>query len=93
VSHTFPSHLSLCASLRPYAGVSQHRICEYSFQLRQLAVDPTNSHVRPDRNGEIVVPEAPGLGVEVMKAGLEHYEVDVENKISGRTLFPVGPRV
>jgi L-alanine-DL-glutamate epimerase-like enolase superfamily enzyme len=92
VNHTFTSHLALSASLQPYAGVSEHRICEYPFQPRQLAVDLTSSHIRPDGNGEIVVPEAPGLGVEINEAALGHYKVDVEIKVGGRTLFPLRPR-
>jgi L-alanine-DL-glutamate epimerase-like enolase superfamily enzyme len=92
VNHTFTSHLALSASLQPYAGVSEHRICEYPFQPRQLAVDLTSSHIRPDGNGEIVVPETPGLGVEINEAALGHYKVDVEIKVGGRTLFPLPPR-
>jgi hypothetical protein len=39
-----------------------------------------------------VVPEAPGLGVEINEAALGHYKVDVEIKVGGRTLFPLRPR-
>ena len=29
VNHTFTSHLALSASLQPYAGLAEHRLCEY----------------------------------------------------------------
>ena len=29
VNHTFTSHLALSASLQPYAGLAEYRICEY----------------------------------------------------------------
>ena len=88
VNHTFTSHLALSASLQPFAGLRDYRICEYPVQPRQLAVDLTTSHIRPDANGEIVVPEGPGLGIEITEAALESYKVEVEIRVAGRTLFP-----
>ena len=87
VNHTFTSHLALSASLQPFAGLRDHEICEYPVQPRQLAIDLTTSHIRPDANGQVSVPDAPGLGIEVSPAALETYKVDVEIKVGARTLF------
>lgn len=90
VNHTFTTHLALSASLQPFAGLAEHRICEYPVQPRQLAVDLTANHLVPDANGELAIPEAPGLGIEVDTAALDRYRVDVEIKVNGRVLFPAG---
>ena len=88
VNHTFTSHLALSASLQPYAGLRDHVLCEYPVQPRRLAIDLTRTHLQPDADGNIVLPDAPGLGVEVNEAALETYRVDVEIRAGGRTLFP-----
>ena len=90
VNHTFTSHLALSASLQPYAGLADHRICEYPVQPRQLAVDLTQNHLVPDMSGELAIPEAPGLGITVDEAALARYRVEVEIKVDGRVLFPAG---
>jgi L-alanine-DL-glutamate epimerase-like enolase superfamily enzyme len=90
VNHTFTSHLALSASLQPYVGLRDHRLCEYPVQPRQLAVDLTATHIRPNADSEIAAPEAPGLGIEVVQAALERYAVDVEIRVAGQTLFPFG---
>jgi L-alanine-DL-glutamate epimerase-like enolase superfamily enzyme len=87
VNHTFTSHLALSASLQPYAGLADHTICEYPVNPRQLAVDLTRNHLVPDRNGEIALPDAPGLGMEVDPEALQTYRVDVEIRINGRPIF------
>ena len=38
-------------------------------------------------NGEIVMPDAPGLGIEINPNTLARYKVDVEIKVNGRTIF------
>jgi L-alanine-DL-glutamate epimerase-like enolase superfamily enzyme len=87
VNHTFTSHLALSASLQPFAGLSGHTICEYPVAPKQLAVDLTTNHIKPDSKGEIVVPDAPGLGIEVSEAALKKYRVDVQIDVGGRPLF------
>jgi L-alanine-DL-glutamate epimerase-like enolase superfamily enzyme len=87
VNHTFTSHLALSASLQPYAGVEASRICEYPAAPKQLAVDITSTHLRPDANGEVHVPDAPGLGLEVNRGALGRYQRSVEIRVSGQPIY------
>ncbi len=87
VNHTFTSHLALSASLQPYAGLEEHRICEYPADPKQVALDLSVDHLLPDANGEIRAPDAPGLGIEVDLAGLAPYLRTVEIRVDGATLF------
>jgi L-alanine-DL-glutamate epimerase-like enolase superfamily enzyme len=87
VNHTFTSHLALCASLQPYAGLENHRICEYPFAPKSVAWDMTETHLTPDASGEITLPAAPGLGITMNTAGMRPYLVDVEIAVNGRTLY------
>jgi len=91
VNHTFTSHLALAASLQPFAGLESHRICEYPGAPRALCVDMTSNHLYPNANGEILLPDAPGLGMDVNLSALGKYLVDVEIKINGRTLYATPP--
>ncbi|MBP0438368.1 mandelate racemase/muconate lactonizing enzyme family protein [Tianweitania sediminis] len=87
VNHTFTSHLALSASLQPYAGLSDHRICEYPAEPKSLAVEITREHLLPDANGQIKAPDSPGLGLSVNAIGLTKYLVDTEIKVGGRTIY------
>jgi L-alanine-DL-glutamate epimerase-like enolase superfamily enzyme len=87
VNHTFTSHLALSASLQPYAGFETHGICEYPAAPKALVRDLTRNHLEPDANGEIAVPEAPGLGMEVDLGALRPYLVDVTIAVGGETLY------
>ncbi|MEO6609605.1 MAG: mandelate racemase/muconate lactonizing enzyme family protein [Aestuariivirga sp.] len=87
VNHTFTSHLALSASIQPYAGLAEHRICEYPAAPKALARDISKNPLQRDANGEIAVPDAPGLGIEINVAALEKYVVDVKIVIGGKTLF------
>ena len=73
VNHTFTSHLALSASLQPFAGLQDHRICEFPAMPKPLALEMTSNHLRPDANGEIATPDAPGLGIEISAAGVRKY--------------------
>lgn len=87
VNHTFTSHLALSASLQPFAGLENDLICEYPVEPKQLALDMTTEHLLPDANGQINVPERPGLGLEPDRAGLQSYLVDTEIKVKGKVLY------
>ena len=87
VNHTFTSHLALCASIQPYAGLADHHICEYPFAPKAVAWDMSETHLVPDANGEVRVPEAPGLGITMSREGMARYLVDVEISAKGRLLY------
>jgi L-alanine-DL-glutamate epimerase-like enolase superfamily enzyme len=87
VNHTFTSHLALCASIQPFAGLAEHRICEYPVKPQSVAWDMCRTHVAPDRNGEIRVPDSPGLGIEMDRAAMKRYLVDAEIKVAGKLLY------
>jgi L-alanine-DL-glutamate epimerase-like enolase superfamily enzyme len=87
VNHTFTSHLALAASIQPFAGLESHRICEYPVAPKSLAWDLSRTHLKPDANGEISLPDTPGLGIEIDLDAVRRYLVDVEIKVGGKTLF------
>ena len=87
INHTFTSSLALSASLQPFAGLKDHVICEYPTTLKQLALDMTLNRIVPNGNGEIEVPDAPGLGIEINPDALKQYGLDVEIRVGGRVVL------
>ncbi|MEQ8780333.1 MAG: mandelate racemase/muconate lactonizing enzyme family protein [Roseibium album] len=87
VNHTFTSHLALSASLQPYAGLSDHTICEFPASPSKLAVALTTNHLQRDADGMVKAPEAAGLGVEVELARLAPYLVQTEIVVDGKVLY------
>ena len=87
VNHTFTSHLALSASLQPFAGLAEHRICEFPAAPKPVATAFVATPLMRDASGEIRAPEAPGLGVEVDLQGAKPYLQDVEIRVGGRTLY------
>ncbi len=87
VNHTFTSHLALSASLQPYAGAADHKLCEYPGQLSALARDLTAEHLDRDANGEISLPAAPGLGLAPNPATIRRYLVETEIIVNGKVLY------
>lgn len=91
VNHTFTSHLALAASLQPYAGLAGDRLCEYPFDPRPVASEMTRTHLEPDANGEIRLPDAPGLGIEMDENAMARYLVEAEIRVGGRLLYQTPP--
>lgn len=91
VNHTFTSHLALCASIQPYAGLEKDVICEYPFAPKSVAYEMTETHLLPNANGEIVVPDAPGLGITMSEPGIARYSVDVVIAAKGTELYRTPP--
>lgn len=87
VNHTFTSHLALSASLQPFAGHPAGAICEYPVELKSLAWDMTQEHILPDANGQINLPEAPGLGLLPDLEAAQPYLLDVEIAVGGKVLY------
>jgi L-alanine-DL-glutamate epimerase-like enolase superfamily enzyme len=87
VNHTFTSHLALSASLQPFAGLADDIICEYPVEPQSLAVEMTREHLLPDANGEIRLPERPGLGISPDLEAIPKYLVDAEIRVGGKVLY------
>ncbi len=87
VNHTFTSHLALSASLQPYAGFADDVICEYPIALQPLAQDLSGNHIDLDTGGEVSVPAAPGLGIDVDTEALKKYVVPTEITVKGKVLY------
>jgi L-alanine-DL-glutamate epimerase-like enolase superfamily enzyme len=87
VNHTFTSHLALSASLQPYAGLERDVICEYPVEPKALAWDLTQDHLLPDRNGQVRVPDAPGLGLAPDENAIRKYLVETEIVVKGKVLY------
>jgi L-alanine-DL-glutamate epimerase-like enolase superfamily enzyme len=47
----------------------------------------TANHLKPDANGEVAAPDAPGLGITVSTTGARKYLQDVDIRVNGRQLF------
>jgi len=87
VNHTFTTHLALSASLQPYAGMVADHLCEYPVEPTSLGRELTATHLLPDDNGQIRLPDAPGLGVEPAPEAIRKYLVEVEIRVGGRTVY------
>ena len=87
VNHTFTSHRALAASIQPYAGLAGHEICEYPAEPKPLGFAITKNHLLPGADGQVRLPEAPGLGMEIDAAALAPYVLDVEIRVKGATLY------
>jgi len=87
VNHTFTSHLALCASIQPFAGLQKDVICEYPFAPKSVAWDMCKTHLTPDANGEVNVPAVPGLGIAMSTEGISKYLVDAEISVKGKVLY------
>ena len=87
VNHTFTSHLALSASLQPYAGLAEHRLCEYPAAPKPLAQAFTANKQTRDSDGEIRAPDAPGLGIDIDPKGVRQYLLDVEISVGGSVLY------
>ncbi len=87
VNHTFTSHLALSASLQPYAGLREHVICEYPVESKSLAVELTTGHIQRDAEGQVRVPERPGLGITPDLNAIQRYLVDTEITVAGRVIY------
>ena len=91
VNHTFTTHLALSASLQPYAGLADDRICEYPAQPSALARSVAANPLTRNAQGEVRAPEAPGLGIDVDTAALRPYLVDTEIRVGGKLLYHTPP--
>ena len=87
VNHTFTSHLALSASLQPFAGLGDHRLCEFPFAPKPLSTEIMKVPLARDLNGDVAAPDAPGLGIQIEPNAIGKYLVDVEIRVAGQTLY------
>ena len=87
VNHTFTTHLCLSASLQPFAGLQEDVICEYPVEASSLATELTKERLLPDEDGQLRVPERPGLGMTPDVEAIRKYLVDVEIRVDGTTIY------
>ncbi len=87
VNHTFTSHLALSASVQPFAGLENHKLCEFPAEPKALAFEITSNHLMPGADGFLRLAEAPGLGMSVDPRTIERYLVDVEIRAKGKTIY------
>jgi L-alanine-DL-glutamate epimerase-like enolase superfamily enzyme len=87
VNHTFTSNLALSASMQAHAGIQEDVLCEYPTELKPMAYEMTREHIVPDSDGQIRLPDAPGLGVSPDLEAVKKYLVDVEIQAKGELLY------
>lgn len=87
VNHTFTTPLALSASLQPYAGLEASRLCEYPAESSPLARHLTVESLVPDGDGELHLPDRPGLGMTVNLETVRRYLVPVEIRVRDRVLY------
>ena len=87
VNHTFTSHLALSASLQPFAGLRDHSVCEFPFAPKPLSEEMMRAPLVRDQNGDVMAPDAPGLGVQMDLPRVAKYLVDAEIRVGGRVLY------
>ena len=87
VNHTFTTHLALSASLAPFAGVEDSQLCEYPVEPTLMAQELNKTKITLNRDKQVELPQAPGLGVEPDEAAMRKYLIDAEIKVGGRVLY------
>jgi L-alanine-DL-glutamate epimerase-like enolase superfamily enzyme len=87
VNHTFTTPLALSASVQPFAGLETHDLCEFPVEASDLARTLTNESLMPDENGQIQLPQSPGLGLSVREDTIRRYLVEAEISVNGKSIF------
>lgn len=87
VNHTFTTQLALSASLQPFAGLENHRLCEYPAAPTSLGRDLTTTRLTPNSAGELKLSNGPGLGVEPDLEVIRKYLRDIEISADGKVLY------
>ena len=87
VNHTFTTSLALSASMQPYAGLREHDLCEYPVESTLLARELTTATLDPDEDGQIRLPDRPGLGFVPNSNTIRKYLVPVEIRVNGNAVF------
>jgi L-alanine-DL-glutamate epimerase-like enolase superfamily enzyme len=87
VNHTFTTPLALSASLQPFAGIESDVICEYPVEASPLASNFTHEPLPVNDEGQVRVPDRPGLGMTPRLDTLRKYLVPVEIRVKGELIY------
>jgi L-alanine-DL-glutamate epimerase-like enolase superfamily enzyme len=87
VNHTFTTPLALSASLQPFAGLEDSRLCEFPLEASPLATALTAEKLSIDNDGLLHLPERPGLGMTPDPATIQQYLQPVEIKVDGQIAY------
>ena len=87
VNHTFTTSLALSASIQPFAGLENSPWCEFPVESAPPSRLLTRERILPDANGEVRLPDAPGLGVEINLETIARYGRRVEIRYEENTIW------
>ena len=74
--------------MQPFAGLADHRICEFPATPKPLALELTANHLQPRRATARSPPRTrQGLGIEISAAGVRKYLQEVDIRVNGQVLF------
>lgn len=73
--------------MQAFVGLEEHRLCEYPAFPKQLSFDLSKNHIIPDKNGVILAPDKPGLGIDLDIPALEPYLRKVEILVDNNLIF------
>ena len=77
----------MAASLHPFAGLTNSWLAEYPMEPKALCAELNLNKIEIQSDGMICLPYKPGLGVDFNLSTIKKYLVDVEIKVSGKTLY------
>ena len=87
VNHTFTTSLALSASIQPFAGLRSSSWCEFPVESAAPSRRLTKVRIMPDADGEILLPDMPGLGCEIDLSTIERFGREVTIQYEGETLW------
>jgi L-alanine-DL-glutamate epimerase-like enolase superfamily enzyme len=87
VNHTFTTPLALSASLQPFAGLENSRLCEFPLEASTLATALTTERLGIDDEGLLHLPERPGLGMTPEPATIRQYLQPVEIRVGAELVY------
>jgi L-alanine-DL-glutamate epimerase-like enolase superfamily enzyme len=67
--------------------MKEHILCEYPVELTPLAYELTSNHLELNHDGEINVPEAPGLGMTLRLETIKKYLVQTQIIVNHQVLY------
>jgi len=77
IPHAFKTGILMSASLQFIAAVKNSFVLEYCSQETVLSKNLIRHHFNIDRNGNVSIPDKPGLSIELNEEILEKYSVKI----------------